>query len=718
MKKIFYTFLLFLVLVASARAEIDTEPNYTFLWNSFNSVMVMDNFVIATNREGVLVLYYDDYTHTYVAADNIFLNSEPYTQKLYGGVLTVRTYADEIYFLDVNDLPEISILGKVEIDFPFHDYALHGQDLYICSGFEGLLRYSMINYKMMAFADSSMTGIHYTRVEVYDNELYALDDYNGLLRYDVSGVGFGTFMDYIYVPFQATSFIKSDSTFIIASDRQKIMLGRFGEDPPVVTDTIDLLLTPTRILATDSLIIAMDSSQSMIEIINRDNLSVTNVTLLDFPDKRLMGDIALVDDERHLLFPSPLSGLVLYKLSEITYNPMPITGFLRPGPINDIEIYYSNLYTGGGNNPIDKYALDMDSRPHFRTTLYSGLKNINAMQLADDRLYVFYPKLRNTYIYNVGVFPVMYEGNIPVLRDSVDNILFNERKIDTLYSFFAASKSGIDVFSISDSAEVNFHASIEILDHILDISALDSLLIISTDKSSLWIYRIYDNFSVEFRTTIGLPFDAEKIYALNNRLLVFTNYQLILFDITDPKKASIDTSMNIPLPIEDCTISNDRLYAIGKFGITVFDLVDGVPKVVDYGGRGGHIISAYDNIIAASNGYSIHMYDISGVLTDITPVVEDLLPTSIFLSQNYPNPFNPTTTIDYTVPRRSRVNLSIYNILGQNITTLVDRNETAGQYSVQWDGVDNKSRPVASGIYFYRLRVDDFIESKKMILLK
>ncbi|MFZ5979703.1 MAG: T9SS type A sorting domain-containing protein [Candidatus Zixiibacteriota bacterium] len=718
MKKILSTFLLFLALAVSARAGINSTPDYTFLWNTFNSVTALDSFAIATTREGVLVLAYDDYTNTYESVDNIFLNSEPFTQKLYGSVLAVRTYADEIYFLDVGRMPDVAILGKVEIDFPFHDFALHGQDLYICAGFEGLLRYSMINYKMMTFADSSMTGIHYTRVEVYGNELYALDDYNGLLRYDISGVGFGEFLDYLFIPFQATSFLKSDSTLIIASNKNKIMFGRFGHNPPVVQDTVDLMVTPSRILATDSVVIALDSSQSLIEVIDRFDLSSTEVTLLDFPDKKLNGAIARLENEQHILFPSPLSGLVLYRLSDITFNPVPLSAFLRPGPIKDVVINYSNLYTGGDNNPVDKYGLEVDSRPSFRYTIYSGLKNTSALQLSGDKLYVYYPKLHSALIYNINVYPVIYEGYIPVTRDSVDRILFNEHKIDTMYSFFAASSSGVDVFSVSDSGEVRSRASIETLDDILDIAAMDSLLIISTDKSTLWIYRIYDNFSVEFRSTIGLPFDARRISRLNDRLLVFSNYQLILFDINNPVKTAVDTSINIPLPVRDCALSCDRLYTIGDLGITVFDIVDGVPKVVDYGGRGGHIISAYEHIIGASNGYSIHMYDISGILTEITPTDEELLPTTYSLSQNYPNPFNPATTIEYTLPRRSRINLTVYNILGQNVATLVDREETAGRHTAEWDGLDKNGQPVASGVYFYRIKTDNYNESKKMILLK
>ncbi len=90
------------------------------------------------------------------------------------------------------------------------------------------------------------------------------------------------------------------------------------------------------------------------------------------------------------------------------------------------------------------------------------------------------------------------------------------------------------------------------------------------------------------------------------------------------------------------------------------------------------------------------------------------------LEQNYPNPFNPTTTIRYSVGGfgASPVNISIYNILGQRIKTLVNSVEIPGYYNVQWDSRNDYGNIVSSGIYFYVLRVNNFIQTKKMILLK
>jgi len=84
-----------------------------------------------------------------------------------------------------------------------------------------------------------------------------------------------------------------------------------------------------------------------------------------------------------------------------------------------------------------------------------------------------------------------------------------------------------------------------------------------------------------------------------------------------------------------------------------------------------------------------------------------------FLSQNYPNPFNPTTTIEYSFPERSNVSLKIFDVLGREVTTLVNEEKPAGNYNVE---LNASSLP--SGVYFYRLEAGSFIEVKKFILMK
>jgi flagellar hook assembly protein FlgD len=88
------------------------------------------------------------------------------------------------------------------------------------------------------------------------------------------------------------------------------------------------------------------------------------------------------------------------------------------------------------------------------------------------------------------------------------------------------------------------------------------------------------------------------------------------------------------------------------------------------------------------------------------------------LRQNYPNPFNAGTTILYELPQSTNVRITIINILGRQVSKIVDGWETAGVHSVQWDGTDKHGFAVASGIYLYRLETTEFMAEKKMLLIK
>ncbi|UCE19262.1 MAG: T9SS type A sorting domain-containing protein [Gemmatimonadota bacterium] len=97
------------------------------------------------------------------------------------------------------------------------------------------------------------------------------------------------------------------------------------------------------------------------------------------------------------------------------------------------------------------------------------------------------------------------------------------------------------------------------------------------------------------------------------------------------------------------------------------------------------------------------------------------IPTEYSLGQNYPNPFNPTTDIRYQIPDvRSPIHttLKIYNVLGQEVRTLVDMEKEPGYYAVTWNGRDNEGRQAASGVYFYRLTAGDYTATRRMVLMK
>jgi hypothetical protein len=119
-----------------------------------------------------------------------------------------------------------------------------------------------------------------------------------------------------------------------------------------------------------------------------------------------------------------------------------------------------------------------------------------------------------------------------------------------------------------------------------------------------------------------------------------------------------------------------------------------------------------------------HSYDIkivAGYQEYVNAMSQEILssiPEDFSLGQNYPNPFNPVTRMDYTIPQRSKVVISIYNVLGQEIINLVNHEQEYGYHSVSWNGTDARGRDVASGVYFTQMSSKGFSQTKKMLLLK
>jgi hypothetical protein len=101
----------------------------------------------------------------------------------------------------------------------------------------------------------------------------------------------------------------------------------------------------------------------------------------------------------------------------------------------------------------------------------------------------------------------------------------------------------------------------------------------------------------------------------------------------------------------------------------------------------------------------------NGVTTSISD--EQSNPTEFLLLQNYPNPFNPSTRIKYSIPQSSNVVIKVFNILGSEIETLVNEEKPVGTYELKWNAAN-----LPSGVYFYRLQAGDFVQTRKMILLK
>jgi hypothetical protein len=99
-------------------------------------------------------------------------------------------------------------------------------------------------------------------------------------------------------------------------------------------------------------------------------------------------------------------------------------------------------------------------------------------------------------------------------------------------------------------------------------------------------------------------------------------------------------------------------------------------------------------------------------------IISREIPLDYSLKQNYPNPFNPITTLRYNLPEDALVNITIYDMMGRQVKTLVNGSQRAGYKSIQWNAKNNQGQPVSAGLYLYTIQAGEFVQTKKMVLLK
>ena len=109
---------------------------------------------------------------------------------------------------------------------------------------------------------------------------------------------------------------------------------------------------------------------------------------------------------------------------------------------------------------------------------------------------------------------------------------------------------------------------------------------------------------------------------------------------------------------------------------------------------------------------------ISFVVGEQLNVNEISIPKEFSLINPYPNPFNPVTTLSYELPEDAKVNITIYDMIGRQVKTLVNASQTAGYKTIYWNATNDKNRPVSAGLYLYVIQAGEFSQTKKMILLK
>ncbi len=248
----------------------------------------------------------------------------------------------------------------------------------------------------------------------------------------------------------------------------------------------------------------------------------------------------------------------------------------------------------------------------------------------------------------------------------------------------------------------------------------------------MWMFQeLGFDVSIDFNGRLGLkPFvwndtyygnaDRQNLYKVNKALLWLRNNNEVF--------NTSNYTMNTMNSVKTMKLSHPSMNAvvIANFDVTEKPAVPGFQNNgIWYDYFSGDSLNVTDmnmSISLAPGEY--HIYTTKRQPKPDADVYNDAdddntsTPAEYSLNQNFPNPFNPETTIKFSMPSAGFVSLKVYNILGQEIRTLVSSDFKAGNHSVRWNGKDNSGNSVASGIYLYRLDCGNFIKTNKMIMLK
>jgi hypothetical protein len=221
-----------------------------------------------------------------------------------------------------------------------------------------------------------------------------------------------------------------------------------------------------------------------------------------------------------------------------------------------------------------------------------------------------------------------------------------------------------------------------------------------------------------------------------DELAVTPTPDIVIFDVSDPTNPTRVTHINDPTSrVHQVYVVGDLMFvAYYTAGFKVFDITNPVvPVLVDkfdtsvyqsetgsdvYNGAYNAYPFAPSGIVYVSDHPSgLYLFSVEGHTGPVTPV-RDHPAGGVSLAQNYPNPFNPSTTISFVLAARSRAQLFVYDVRGERVRTLVDRDLPAGSHFADWNGLDDGGGAVASGVYYYRLEAGDASATRRMVLLK
>ncbi|HPG37826.1 MAG TPA: T9SS type A sorting domain-containing protein [bacterium] len=631
------------------------------------------------------------------------------------------SYSDYIYTYDLTDPLNPSGLDSLKMKGDTYRVAKSGNYVFACAnGSYKSIACEIIDATNPADLKSvSQINYLYRFIRHYpvNDRLYALDEYGGLFRIDISNIAAPVFDKTPIDPDSVLGFWIKDNLAFVTTSEDLLKIYDIG-DP----DNFQLLKE-------------YSSTNFIGEPLFYGNLAYTStyngMRIFDFSNPLQAREIGFLDIYPYFTTPVIIGNqLYVYKIiMENLIMQFSLADPVNPGVPGVIrQLGYNNTVAVNdqavfvANQSGAFLALDMQQPKAQISSSISTSGSIKGIALSGDLAFLAEDNF-GMRIINVAdpAYPVQLGNYHPTTNGSVTDVLVHGN-----YAYLYGGIYGLKIIDISNPESP------------MEAGSLPAANAYSTGKSCLhypYFYCTEGNAGVkivnvanpeapEIISTINTDGTAYDVDYKDNYLYVADGrYHLRVYDVQNPAAPVLMTSVEL----RNCTV--ERICIAGKWaflccsynGVYIFDITDPANPV-----EAGHITFRDCEITDAffHNGYLYFSDKYAGVFKyssdQFTAIQQNSLPTPTVtrLYSNYPNPFNTVSCIEYELAKPGLVKLEIFNINGQKIKTLVNHRQESGFYRINWDATNDAGVPVATGLYLYRLKTGDSAHIKRMILLK
>ena len=675
-------------------------------WTEIRGICAVGDKAYCSFEYGLMVVDISDPTAPHIRAQTL-IPAGTAQQVCVSGQHAYVTRGDAgLSILDLSD-PDTSVL-VAQVTVPGWSYAVAVADsLLWLGGSDTVLRaYNVATPTSPTLVSSYPCPDWIMEIVVLDTLVFAACDDSGLYIFDAANPSAPVLIGRFNANAGLTALAVHDGFAFLGHYRGMTVVDVRNPTTPVTLDSLNIFGYKPGITAQSSTVyLATGSGLRVVDVADP-----TDITLSATYDVgSAVTDVALADTLAYL-------AIFNYSLEVINVtvpaSPTFVSHIKQANRIGDVAVSGSTAYVAAYTDGL--WAMDLSVAPGFsRRSQWGASRQINWVRIYDTLAYVG----GNDSLYILSIANPDSPYMVGALPGSTGHVTV----VDTL-AFVCAGSSGLRIFDISDPTTPLFLGSYDTPGGAHESAVLNGVAYVADHAGGLQVIDVSDPTAPLFLASSPTSGGARAVIARDSLVfLADDHFGLMVYNVAVPQVPALIGS----LPI------SPGLFALSEGSHILFGAlpVEGGVYAIDAGDPSNpRLVAQYTTpgyaVAIEAVADTVYVGDISGLLVlgyvSPTGVVESLghLPSDFGLLSNYPNPFNPSTTLRYWVESPSQVELTIHNLLGRKVKTLLNAVQPSGWHQIEWNGQDSRGEEMPTGVYIGILRSGSDQVSRKLLLLR